>query len=54
MSTVRIRELKQNAEVALPAVNRKIWEMGPLIPAATEGEPTLSDALVEIRRDEKW
>lgn len=49
-----LEQLVENGEVELPAVNRKIWEIGPLIPAAAEGEPTLSDALAEIRRDEKW
>lgn len=49
-----LEHLVESGEVELPAANQKIWEMGPLIPAAKEGESTLSDALTQMRRHEKW
>lgn len=49
-----LEQLIGAGEVELPAKSPRVWEIGPFVPAAEEGETTLSDVLTQMRKDEKW
>lgn len=49
-----LEQLIEAGEVELPASAPRIWEIDPFVPAAEEGEITLSDVLTQMRKEEKW